>query len=663
MRARALLFAALIGIGGLATPVPLTPRGWAQVAKGSIVGVVKDKASGEALAGVTVLATMPGSRHTFTAISDDTGAYRFDGLPPGEYTLTFYYGEATTERPHVLVATGKVTMAHVALDSTRAMEEVIIVDHAPIVDQRSTRTGITITQDYTTNIPTGRTFGGVLGAAPGAQGSSVGVSFSGATSIATTYGGTADLGSNTEAYARLDDNPFLRVAQAPLSTFSIDVDTASYANTRRFLRAGTLPPQDAVRVEELLNYFRYDFPAPTGKAPFSVTTEVGPSPWHDRFQVVRIGLQSAPIADAAVPARNLVFLLDVSGSMTDTNKLPLLRQAMNLLVDQLRPQDQISIVVYAGAEGLALPTTSGRSKDAIRGALAGLEAGGSTNGGAGIELAYQMAQASFIAGGINRVVLCTDGDFNVGTTSEGALTRLIEAKRKHGVDLTVLGFGMGNVKDSTMEALADKGNGNYAYIDSLDEARKVLVKEAGATLVTVAKDVKLQVELNPAMVAGYRLIGYEDRLLADRDFADDKKDAGELGAGHAVTALYEIVPVGVEVPAPAGEQLTYQKPTAATGSTELMTVKVRYQPPGRDTSQLLSFPVAGAAPTMASTSNDFRWALAIAGYGMLLRDSPERGTVSWAQVAALARGAVGPDREGYRAAALGLIATASKLKR
>lgn len=474
---------------------------------------------------------------------------------------------------------------------------------------------------------------------------------------------------NAEVYSRIDDSPFVRTSAQPLSTFSVDVDTASYANTRRFLRDGRLPPRDAVRIEELINYFHYDYPAPAKGEPFSITTEIAASPWNARLQLVRIGLKTPAIDDAQVPARNLVFLLDVSGSMAEFNKLPLVQQAMGLLVEQLRPQDKVAIVVYAGDSGLALPATSGREKDAIRRAIARLEAGGSTNGASGIQLAYQVADANTIDGGINRVILCTDGDFNVGITSDGELTRLIERERGRGVFLTVLGFGMGNVKDATMEKLADRGNGNYAYIDSIDEARKVLVKEAGATLVTVAKDVKLQIEFNPATVAGYRLIGYENRLLGAQDFNDDRKDAGDIGAGHSVTALYEIVPAGVDVPGVAAakvDDLKYQaRPTldAAARTGELMTVKIRYKAPDQDQSRLLSRVLAGADHPFAAMPADFRWAAAIAGFGMLLREAPLRGNLTWQEVQATAESAMGDDAEGYRAEALRLIAAASKASR
>jgi Ca-activated chloride channel family protein len=345
------------------------------------------------------------------------------------------------------------------------------------------------------------------------------------------------------------------------------------------------------------------------------------------------------------------------------NKLPLVKRAMNLLVENMRDNDRVAIAVYAGASGMALPSTSGKDKDTIRQAIANLEAGGSTNGAAGIKLAYDVAQKHFIKGGINRVILATDGDFNVGTTSEGDLTRLIEDKREHGVFLSVLGFGMGNLKDSTMEKLADRGNGNYAYIDTIEEARKVLVKEAGATLVTVAKDVKLQIELNPATVAGYRLIGYENRLMRDEDFNDDKKDAGDIGAGHSVTALYEIVPAGVEVPGGKVDQLKYQTKGQVTNAnaSELMTVKVRYKAPDGAQSKLLSQPVKADKAELAKTSNDFRWAAAVAGFGMMLRDSKDRGNLSWAQVTSLAEGAKGTDVEGYRRQMIEMVKRAARL--
>jgi Ca-activated chloride channel family protein len=464
---------------------------------------------------------------------------------------------------------------------------------------------------------------------------------------------------NTEAYAHNPDNAVQHVADSPLSTFSIDVDTASYSNVRRFLRAGQRPPIDAVRIEELINYFRYEYPAPTGPAPFSVATEVASAPWNPQHRLVQIGLRAREIPQTEVPARNLVFLVDVSGSMQSEDKLPLLKRGLTMLIRQLRPQDRIAMAVYAGASGLALPSTSGKEQQRILAALEALEAGGSTNGADGIELAYRVATQQFIQGGVNRVILATDGDFNVGVTSQGELVRLIEEKRKSGVFLTVLGFGDGNLKDSTMEMLADKGNGHYAYIDSIAEAHKVLVRESGSTLVTVAKDVKLQVEWNPAQVASYRLLGYENRVLADRDFNDDKKDAGDIGAGHTVTALYE-VELAASALRDSGkvDPLKYQAARALTGaadSGELLTIKLRYKRPDADTSALLSTAVRDFGKRIEDSSTDMRWAAAVAGFGMLLRHSDQRGTDSLQLVQTLAHSALGADPNGDRKEFLELV--------
>jgi Ca-activated chloride channel family protein len=430
---------------------------------------------------------------------------------------------------------------------------------------------------------------------------------------------------NTEGYASVTENAFLAVKEHPLSTFSSDVDTASYSNARRFLREGRLPPKDAIRVEEWINYFAYAYAPPVGDAPVAIHTEVSDCPWKPEHRLVRIGIKARPIEQDRVPPRNLVFLVDVSGSMMQPNKLPLLKHGLAMLTRQLRPQDRVAIVSYAGSSGLVLPSTRGSDQHQILAALSSLEAGGSTNGGEGIQLAYRVAREHFEQGGINRVVLATDGDFNVGTTSDGELTRLIEEKRKTGVFLTVLGFGAGNVKDSTMELLANKGNGNYAYIDSAAEARKVLVREAGSTLVTVAKDVKLQVEFNPARVQSYRLIGYENRLLAAQDFNDDKKDAGDMGAGHSVTALYEVVPVGVPAPgtqAPAVGPLKYQTGaalSAASTGAELLTVAVRYKSPVGDQSSRIAEIVVDHPTPFAQASTDHRFAVAVAEFAQVLR--------------------------------------------
>ena len=468
-----------------------------------------------------------------------------------------------------------------------------------------------------------------------------------------------------EVFETIDEPGFVTVADEALSTFSVDVDTASYALMRRFLGDGQRPPADSVRLEELVNYFDYDYPQPAEGQPFSVVTEVASAPWAEEHRLLHVGLQGVAIDDADVPPRNLVFLLDVSGSMNRPDALPLLKQGMALLARQLRKQDRVAIVVYAGASGMVLPSTSGADISKILGALESLRAGGSTNGGAGIELAYSVAQKNFIRGGINRVILATDGDFNVGVANRGALERMIEKKRDSGVFLTVLGFGRGNTRDDTMELLADKGNGNYAYIDSVAEARKVLVREAGATLTTIAKDVKIQVEFNPLVVDSYRLLGYENRRLAARDFNDDEKDAGEIGAGHTVTAVYEIIPAGAASGGPSVDPLKYQAqpaPTKAALGDEMATVKLRYKAPDGDASKLISEVVRDGGGAWSDASEDFRWSAAVLAFGMVLRDSEHRGDASFAMAEKLAQGARGKDPQGDRGGFLQLIAAASRLK-
>jgi Ca-activated chloride channel homolog len=473
----------------------------------------------------------------------------------------------------------------------------------------------------------------------------------------------AEKGSG-ERYAEITENPFLETARAPLSTFSIDVDTASYANVRRFLNDGQLPPKDAVRIEELVNYFEYDYPQPVGDVPFSVNTEVAAAPWNTKHKILQIGLQGKKIALDNLPPSNLVFLLDVSGSMNDYNKLPLLKESLRILVNQLKPQDRVAIVVYAGASGLVLPSTSAAEKGEIFAALDNLQAGGSTNGGAGIGLAYTVALNNFIQGGNNRVILATDGDFNVGLSGDDELVNLIENKRRSGVFLSVLGFGSGNLNDSMMEKLADKGNGNYAYIDSRDEARKALGQQVAGTLYTIAKDVKIQVEFNPALVAGYRLIGYENRLLADRDFNDDKKDAGEIGAGHSVTALYEIVPAGQRVENPGVDELKYSKtePAGTRFNNELLTVKLRYKKPSENESKLLTVGVLDKNNSIEAASDNLKFASAVAGFGLLLRDSRYKGSADFQTVASLANASRGNDLKNYRSEFIDLVEKARRLK-
>ncbi|MDQ8004484.1 MAG: von Willebrand factor type A domain-containing protein [Pedobacter sp.] len=464
---------------------------------------------------------------------------------------------------------------------------------------------------------------------------------------------------NTENYAHITENAFKKVTNEPLSTFSIDVDAASYSNMRRFINNGGLPPKDAVRIEEMINYFDYSYAQPKGDDPVNIVTEIGTAPWNSQHRLVHIGLKAKNIPTEKLPPSNLVFLIDVSGSMESYNKLPLLVSSLRLLTDNLRDQDKVAIVVYAGSSGLVLPSTSGDNKQAIKEALSKLSAGGSTAGGAGIKLAYKVATENFIKGGNNRIILATDGDFNVGASSDGDMQTLIEEKRKSGVFLTVLGFGMGNYKDSKMEVLANKGNGNYAYIDNISEARKVLINEFGGTLFTVAKDVKLQIEFNPAKVQAYRLIGYENRLLNNEDFNDDKKDAGEMGAGHTVTALYEIIPVGVESKfIKSVDALKYQdvrqnalkNSPSSNNTNEILTVKMRYKQPDGDSSKLLQKPVIDSyQDKLNKTSDNFRFSASVAMFGMLLRQSEFVQESTFEQAIALADGAKGTDKEGYRA--------------
>ncbi|MGZ6539767.1 MAG: vWA domain-containing protein, partial [Bacteroidia bacterium] len=470
---------------------------------------------------------------------------------------------------------------------------------------------------------------------------------------------------NTEEYGKINDNEFKEAKRNPLSTFSIDVDRASYSNVRRFITQGSLPPADAVRVEEMINYFSYNYPQPEGDAPFSITTEYTECPWNKKHNLIHIGMQGKQVKLDNMPANNLVFLIDVSGSMDSPDKLPLLKSGLRLLVEQMRPQDKIAIVVYAGNAGTVLPSTSGNNKDKIIEALDNLEAGGSTAGGEGIILAYKTAKENFLTNGNNRVILATDGDFNVGVSSDGELTRMIEKKREDGIFLTVLGFGTGNIKDSKMEQLADKGNGNYAYVDNLLEAKKVLVKEMGGTLLTIAKDVKLQIEFNPSKVKGYRLVGYENRLLNNEDFNDDKKDAGELGSGHTVTAIYEIIPAGSSEEIASVDSLKYQQniKSTMTNSDEVMTIKFRYKEPKENTSKLISKVVLDKKTPISMASENCRFSSCVAEFGMLLRDSKFKGESNYKNIMAMAKESKGKDDEGYRAEFIKLVEMAELLKK
>ncbi|MGH7522467.1 MAG: YfbK domain-containing protein [Gemmatimonadales bacterium] len=615
-------FLALL-LGILVVPKPL-------VETGTIAGHVMDHAGVPvANAIVTVVGT------ALRTTTDSKGAYVITNVPLGTYTVRAQFiGYRVAQKTGVRVMANATVTLDFKLESDIIHLDAIIVNGAPGAELRREQASAAVVVQGFVAAPTVDIRGG-------AHFDSI-----------EAWRFQRQPG-NREQYDEIVENAFIAVAADPLSTFSIDVDRASYSNVRRFItQQGQLPPRDAVRIEELVNYFPYDYADPDGDAPIAIHTEVGPAPWKTQHQLVRIGLQARRIKVDHLPASNFVFLLDVSGSMRPANKLPLVKAAMRLLVNELRPKDRVAMVVYAGSAGLVLPSTSGDQKDKILDAIERLEAGGSTAGGAGIRLAYDQAVANFIRGGNNRVILATDGDFNVGASSDAEMVQLIEEKRRTGVFLTVLGVGEGNLQAAKMEKLADKGNGNYSYLDTITEAQKVLVHELGGTLYTVAKDVKIQVEWNPARVRAYRLIGYENRMLRNEDFADDKKDAGEVGSGHSVTALYEVVPVGVstDVTIRMPDSLRYQRrsaqPSEAAGP-EMLFVKVRYKAPDGDESRLITQAVRSGARTAPSL--DFQFQAAVAEFGLLLRNSDFRGTAHVGHVITAAREARGTDREGYRA--------------
>lgn len=465
---------------------------------------------------------------------------------------------------------------------------------------------------------------------------------------------------NTESYDFIKENTFQNTHSNPLSTFSIDVDRASYANMRRFINRNQMPPKDAIRIEEMINYFDYSYPQPTDEHPFSINLEGGACPWNPQHQIVHIGLQGKKLVTEEIPSNNLVFLLDVSGSMSSPNKLPLLKKSFSILLDQMRPQDRVAIVVYAGAAGLILPSTNDKRK--IREALNNLNAGGSTAGGQGIKLAYKIALENFIKEGNNRIILATDGDFNVGTSDNGSLVRLIEEKRKSSVFLSILGFGMGNYKDAKMEQLSNAGNGNYAYIDNILEANKIFGKEIWGTLFTIAKDVKIQIEFNPIKVQGYRLIGYENRMLENKDFKNDTIDAGEIGAGHSVTAIYEIIPAGIKSKWAPIDSLKYQKIELSSSSSEICTVKFRYKKPDGNTSiELMQSMNSKEVKINGENSNNYNWTMAVSEFGMLLRDSKYKGNTTFKDILVRAKDAKGSDEFGYRAEFIQLVKKAKLL--
>lgn len=610
-----------------------------------ITGKVTSSADGSPMPGVTI--HRKGTKPETGTYANAQGAYSIT-VPDNKTILVFsFIGYVTKEVPM-----GVSNVIDVVLDEDiQTLEEVVVVGYGAVSRRDVTGSATTTRGSRKSKRESNQN---VL---QSIQGRVAGVQVSPSSGYYDVKASPVPE-PNTEEYGTFSENIFHGALQDPLSTFSIDVDAASYSNVRRFIQSGQQVPKDAVRIEEMINYFDYDYAQPTGDDPFSIYTEVSAAPWNDQHKLVHIGLQGKKIPVDNLPASNLVFLIDVSGSMSDPNKLPLLKSSFKLLVEQLRKQDRVAIVVYAGAAGVVLPSTSGAEKQKIVDALENLQAGGSTAGGAGIQLAYSIAKENFQEGGNNRVILATDGDFNVGASSDQDMEHLIEQKRGDGIFLTVLGYGMGNYKDKKMEILADKGNGNYAYIDNMLEAQKTLVNEFGGTLFTIAKDVKLQIEFNPAKVQAYRLIGYENRMLQAEDFNNDKKDAGELGAGHTVTALYEIIPTGVKSAFYDIDKLKYQKTsgtTVAGNSDELMTVKFRYKKPDGNTSKLIQQVLVDKNVALEKTSDDFRWSASVAAFGMLLRESQYVKEFGFKDVLALAQGARGKDLEGYRGEFIGLI--------
>jgi Ca-activated chloride channel family protein len=625
-----------------------------------ISGVVVDSSDGSPLPGVSV-------QIKGTAVGTSTnsqGKYTID-VPGESGVLVFsFIGYVPKE-----MKVGKIDSMTVKMQADVAMLDEVVVTAYSTIKKKNSTAAVTTIQGF------GKTYETFVPNVEQLQGRMAGVVVSNGSKIKESKRSKnesykiATIVDDNEEYSQLVENQFFEVKKDALTTFSIDVDRAGYSNVRRMLNAGVMPPKDAVRIEEMINYFDYDYPQPSAesKDPVTINTEYTDSPWNPSLKLMKIGIQAKKIEMEKLPASNLVFLIDVSGSMQDPNKLPLVKKGFNLLIDQLREQDKVSIVVYAGAAGLILPPTLGSEKAIIKNALDKLEAGGSTAGGEGIKLAYKLAEENLMKEGNNRVILASDGDFNVGVSSEEDLKKLIEQKREKGVFLSVLGFGMGNYKDNKMEVLADKGNGNYAYIDNLQEAQKVFVSEFGGTLFTVAKDVKLQLEFNPQFVFAYRLIGYENRVLKNEDFNNDKKDAGEMGSGHTVTAIYEIIPVGIKSQyLKSMDKLKYQKtnekPMEMVGnSDEVLTVKLRYKTPQGNKSELMEKVVKNESKSFENASENFRFAASVAELGLILRDSEFKGNASYDHVMETAKKAKGLDNEGYRAEFIKLAKTAKLL--
>lgn len=577
-----------------------------------------------------------------TVSSDFDGKFSFENVSPGVYNLVTHHVEfKTTIIKEVKVEAEKITFIDIKLGEQEELQELEEVEIRTFNQPLINKDGGAVQSIHREDISQ--------------------MPIRGMHKVAASRNHIDYNGQQQESYTAIEENGFKEVSTSPLSTFSIDVDAASYSNVRRHLKQGNLPPKDAVRVEEFINYFSYDYPNPKGEDPFSITTEFSENPWNPRTKLVHIGLQGQRIETDNLPNSNLVFLIDVSGSMQQHNRLPLVKKSLTMLVDNLNPEDRVAIVVYSGAAGEVLPSTPASDKAAILEAINRLEAGGSTAGGAGIKLAYQVAARNLVKEGNNRVIICTDGDFNVGQTSDGEMHRLIEKERESGVFLTCLGYGMGNYKDSKLETLADKGNGNYAYIDDLMEAKKVLVNEMGATLVTIAKDVKLQIEFNPNIVKTYRLVGYENRLLNNEDFNDDKKDAGELGAGHSVTAIYEVELANDSRGDAMVDPLKYQELVASDNRSEVLTVKFRYKAPNGVKSKLIS-EVVRVGDFKKKASEDFNWSASVAMFAMHLRDSEYLKDVDLNKIKKLAQSSIGKDVRGYRSEFMQILALTERLK-
>ncbi len=641
---------------------------------GGITGTLNDQRGNPIIN--AVVNVLQGRTKAGSGLTDFDGNYIVKPLKSGVYTVQFVYLNNKQEVTAVQVEAGKLTTVNTKMTvaNTGAKDVVVTVKRyeKPLIDFKAPPHGMR-TADEIQRAPT---ISKLDMAALTSQGyrakSGQSISIGGSRTSGTTIivdgvqlssGAPQYFDPSNEQYKKDAENDFKTVKASPRSTLSVDVDRASYSNIRRFINQGQKPPADAVRIEEMVNYFGYNYPQPTGNDPVAVFTEVTACPWNPEKKLLHIGIQARKVATDKLPPSNLVFLIDVSGSMDEPNKLPLLKSSLKLLVNNLRAQDRVSIVVYAGNAGLVLPSTSGNKKQTIIDALDNLSAGGSTAGGEGILLAYRTAEEHFIKGGNNRIILATDGDFNVGVSNDNDLETLITQQRSKGIFLTCLGYGMGNYKDSKMEVLADKGNGNYAYIDNIQEAQKTLVREFGGTLFTVAKDVKAQVEFNPAKVQGYRLVGYENRLLNTEDFKDDTKDAGEMGAGHTVTILYEIVPTGVKSKwLRDTDGLKYQQVSATdntAGDVELATVKFRYKAPDGNVSKEMTHPIADEGKPLLQTSDNIRFAAAVAMWGMLLKDSKYKGKSNYHDMLLLAESARGKDKDGDRAECIRLMKSVS----